>query len=153
MSCKATFLPLLRRSRSRPHLLLCLEPPRISTPNETWILSAVFAGFRRVTALSLLYCIYRHTTLREHRSQIGRISCANIEDKDTGTRTFVKVKNIASASCAFGHGWKQRGQSDLAKAAPNDPARVDQLSRVTPRSSVTIGVYSLHLMHSMQPKN
>jgi len=43
----------------------------------------------------------------------------------------------------------------LAKAAPNDPARAAELSRVTDRLTDTaiIGNNSLHLMHSMQPKN
>jgi len=54
-----------------------------------------------------------------------------------------------------------RDQSDLAKDAPNDPCAVEpsSLSRVTDRlmdgqtDTAHICNNSLHLMHSMQPKN
>jgi len=46
---------------------------------------------------------------------------------------------------------KPRGQSDLAKAAPNDSRTVKpELSRVTNRLTDHIGNNSLHLMHLMQ---
>jgi len=63
-----------------------------------------------------------------------------------------------SYQCVVGYGIrkvKTRGQGDLAKAAPNDPAhiaRAAELSRVTDRQKDTaiIGNNSLHLIHSTQ---
>jgi len=53
-----------------------------------------------------------------------------------------------------------RGQSELAKAAPNDPAHTVRAAECRMNDRLTdwltdtaiIGNNSLHLMHSMQPK-